>query len=1750
MDSGQPVMTRQDSQDVDVADEAGDVLYDLACECEALFIARLAELEGQESPVAELLTEYQQRFAIWAAYLGVFARKSQSLDKRLEKYPDLVDLTALLLGEVRRNLAQIEGFKPSNEPCAEEDHGDDQRTRVAALEALEATFPRLNRLGVTIRRASLDKIAVKSQRFTASVDRTSFTDDCRFCVQTLYPECHPSLREYLAETMTTRYKTMLYQAHRTETLQSRRPTRPSEPMATIAEGEELSQSLPLSSVDNAQAGPGRARHVPETQLVARSTISQSDDLSSINNSTQFRQQIARGNYLAAPVEQRGGTSSIQVSQGNYPSLGVQKNADLARCQWCGVLMDRKRMTENEWRRHTDEDLKTYVCISEECSDGHPTQLSFDAWFHHMKSHSPVWHQRVYLTPRCVCLVCTNNRDVYTTAEELHRHLTDAHSDIFDASKLRVIAQGSKVERPRAWNECLMCCYPVEEVAKMAPSKRQKTQLSLDNNKRLKAAAAPELPGSSLPRKLEDCPSPSDDFLEAQNKPASDDAKTMARHIAGHLQTLMLLTIRLASLQKEEDGDEEEDDADSEAAEPDNPSGVSGASDATRASDPEGGQFGPPSAGSPLSDGEALEAVDVPQVDPIPDAVVDFDAVPRPHDGLPVEEDEFLQELIKSRASQEHLHRLDSLERENSNVREAAVDVSREAQHGGVTDRASDISIPSSTIPATDIRLLAFDGGGVRGLSSLMVLRELMAAVNPNTPPKPCDCFDMIGGTSTGGLIAIMLGRLRMTIDECIDAYTTLSGRVFEKASSGRLDTAALELAVKDILVSRGLGEDALLMDVDSPCKVFVCATSKGTGDTICLASYRSLRSNNSDLLNATTILQACCATAAPTILFDPTSIAPFGDTFAVRENNPVNALWNQAQDVWGDGLRGNLKCLVSIGTGVPSLRPVPNDVPEIWAARRKLATETEEIARQFQCDKSYLHDEGRYYRFNVGYGFEPIELEESKRKEEIAVATQLYVELPAVLKQMEACANNIAGRGYFRPYRTVFALHGAPLSNRFVDRESDTVELERCLLPRSRSLRTQRRIFVLYGMAGIGKTWLAVDFARRHHAAFSSVFWLDGRSEDHVRQSLAGYARKIPKGQIPDRSRDSDLESETYLDILVSDVMNWLAQPDNDRWLLVFDDVGQDFKLSSETDAYDIRRYLPGDHGSVLITTQIARMARLGDSRLLKSVGGELGHDIFERWYGQKLVLDETGTELLRLLNGLPIALAQAASYLANTELDVATYVRLYKEQWDGLIGPDRISELPLVNHEQISIATTWTISFKAIEARSASAAKLLRLWAFLDNKDLWYGLLQQAVCGGGDWPGWIREVASNETEFVDVTRLLRWYSLIEVQESVPNYGIHPVMHRWTSSIQDSDEKAEYIRLALRVIGSSVPINTTDADWRLQRRLLPHAEQCSWWMGQISGTEWSMEEALLDAMQMLGSLYVDQGRLKEAEAMYERALQGREKALGKDHTTTLTTVNLLGSLYIQQGRLEESEAMYERALQGHEKALGKDHTTTLSTVNLLGSLYIQQGRLEESEAMFQRALQGREKALGKDHTTTLITVNLLGSLYIRQGRLEEAEAMLQRALQGEEKALGQDHPTTLSTVELLGSLYIRQGGLEEAEAMFQRVLQGEEKALGQDHPTTLTTVNLLGFIYIQQSRLEEAEAVLQRALQGQVKALGRDHIVTLNTVNNLHRLYLDQDRLEEAEEMSQWARRGRENALREKHMSIPETGERSGTVEL
>lgn len=164
----------------------------------------------------------------------------------------------------------------------------------------------------------------------------------------------------------------------------------------------------------------------------------------------------------------------------------------------------------------------------------------------------------------------------------------------------------------------------------------------------------------------------------------------------------------------------------------------------------------------------------------------------------------------------------------------------------------------------------------------------------------------------------------------------------------------------------------------------------------------------------------------------------------------------------------------------------------------------------------------------------------------------------------------------------------------FVDRPAEMVRLEQALLPSHKS-NGRQKIHVLHGLGGMGKTQLAVEFVRRHHQRFSAVLWLDGRSEDSLKRSIANCASRIPQGQIREASRSFAADGGTDIDTVVKDMMGWLARSDNGVWLLIFDNVdGEHNKEGGDLDTYDVKRYLSGaDHGSVLITTRLAKLGQL-----------------------------------------------------------------------------------------------------------------------------------------------------------------------------------------------------------------------------------------------------------------------------------------------------------------------------------------------------------------------------------------------------------------------------------------------------------------------------------------------------------------------------------------------------------------------------
>lgn len=260
---------------------------------------------------------------------------------------------------------------------------------------------------------------------------------------------------------------------------------------------------------------------------------------------------------------------------------------------------------------------------------------------------------MFLTPAWVCAICDNSDpdSSYTSPEELHLHLTEAHKDQFSNTILQAISRQSRVERPRRFNECPLCCFPVEDMKtldKTISPKRRREQQRRGCNK------FPRMPRDSEPQRNvpeEDAPADlggsSDDCLEgSEDGMTFDNSEVMARHVATHLQVLMLLSIRIAAVQGGQYG--EGDDVNSASADIGD-SEVPSQKTSLRESQDAGSFIEPDKSGS---GDEASEHANMEHDDGgIPDADVDFDGVHRQYDELAVDEDAFLQGIISSGAFQ-------------------------------------------------------------------------------------------------------------------------------------------------------------------------------------------------------------------------------------------------------------------------------------------------------------------------------------------------------------------------------------------------------------------------------------------------------------------------------------------------------------------------------------------------------------------------------------------------------------------------------------------------------------------------------------------------------------------------------------------------------------------------------------------------------------------------------------------------------------------------------------------------------------------------------------------------------------------------------------------------------------------------------------------------------------------------------------------------------------------------------------------
>ena len=292
---------------------------------------------------------------------------------------------------------------------------------------------------------------------------------------------------------------------------------------------------------------------------------------------------------------------------------------------------------------------------------------------------------------------------------------------------------------------------------------------------------------------------------------------------------------------------------------------------------------------------------------------------------------------------------------------------------------------------------------------------------------------------------------------------------------------------------------------------------------------------------------------------------------------------------------------------------------------------------------------------------------------------------------------------------------------------------------------------------------------------------------------------------------------------------------------------------------------------------------------------------------------------------------------------------------------------------------------------------------------------------------------------------------------------------------------------------------------------------------KIMGMLTESPELRADLMATIGEVFTNLGLYREAEALLEQALSGRQRGLGDDHQDTLRSLNSLASLYSRQGRYNEAEPLYLETIATQQRVLGNNHRNTLGTLHNLASLYVDQGRYDEAEPLYLETLAIQQRVLGNDHPDTLVSINNLASLYEDLGQYNEAEPLYLETLAVQQRVLGNDHPDTLVSMNNLASLYEDLGQYDEAEPLYLETLAVQQRVLGNDHPDTLVSMNNLASLYEELGHYDEAETLYLETLAVQQRVLGGDHPDTGITLHNLAFLYRDTNRYAESQSLFEQA---------------------------
>jgi tetratricopeptide (TPR) repeat protein len=607
-------------------------------------------------------------------------------------------------------------------------------------------------------------------------------------------------------------------------------------------------------------------------------------------------------------------------------------------------------------------------------------------------------------------------------------------------------------------------------------------------------------------------------------------------------------------------------------------------------------------------------------------------------------------------------------------------------------------------------------------------------------------------------------------------------------------------------------------------------------------------------------------------------------------------------------------------------------------------------------------------------------------------------------------------------------------------REEDLRRLRESLTRGGTAAVTQ----AIAGLGGVGKTTLALEYAHRYADDYDFLLLATADSVGSLERDYRAIADQAAL-PIPD---------DTPTKAVVRAVKDFLNA--TQRTLLILDNA--DF--SANWTPEQLKAFLPESaHGHLLITTRATTLH--GGLGVRKSC--VLSLDVMEaeeairflitRSKGERATLSaeeaNASAELAEALGYLPLALEQAAAYIAPPGRTFSNYLKRFRES--SIAHLER--KKPEAGDYRATVATTWQISFDEVKRDNPAATDLLTLCAFLASEGIPVEVVYAAVRGTLPAVQAFFESAvddeARQERYYDLLEPLTRYSLVRVDDKKHTFDVHRLVQEVIRWQMTDAEQIETITRAVQILNAAFPFVKFET-WTACERLT----NCALTLFIYDMPEKHRDETLADLYNKTAIYLENRGRYREAEPLYVEVVKTVSAFLPEGHPNIAISLGNLALLYNTQGRYSEAEPLFVEALEIYREALPKGHPDIALSLNNLAGLHKAQGRHRQSQLLHNEALTIRRAALPENPLDIAQSLNNLAQLYYSQGSYTNAKSLHDEALEIRRAHLPVGHPDIACSLNNMALLYEALECYSVVEPLYDEELEIYCNALGENHPLT------------------------------------------------------------------------------------------------